>query len=430
MKNLLNGFRAFTAFLLFFPLIAFCQPENSGKMENTIFKKNIATVLLFKNGFEMSAPVIGLTSGEKIKLSFDDLDGDLKSYRFTIQHCESDWTLSEDITPGDYIDGLREDNINDFSYSYNTTTRYTHYSALFPTSSMRPKISGNYLIRVFTDDPSDPVLIWRFMVYESTSVTIEGELKQAIEVADRYSRQQVCFNVKLNGMQIASPFQEIKTVITQNDRWDNAITGLKPRFTKSDALDYYWDQGNVFNGGNEFRAFDTKSLITQTERIRKIDYDKYGYEVWLLNDESRAMKNYVKDADINGRRLIKNEEQAKNSDIEADYAWVHFCLPAVATPFQGDVFILGALTAWQANDDSKMDYDSQTRTYIKELFLKQGYYNYMYVVKNKKSGTLDETLIEGNHWETENEYTVWIYYREITGLTDRLIAVQNFSFKK
>jgi Domain of unknown function (DUF5103) len=394
---------------------------------NRVYDSRIKTVLLYKDGFEMSAPVIKLNSGEQLKLSFDELDPDLKRFRYTIRHCEADWTTSSELMISDYIEGFQDDAINDFGYSYNTTTNFTHYSLVFPTPNLRPKLSGNYIIIVFLDDPANVMLTWRFMAVENTPLSVTGIAHQANNVTDRFTHQQVDFTLDYNGMTINDAAREIKIVITQNDRWDNAIRGLTPRFARGTSLDYTDEPQCLFNGGNEFRAFDIKSLLYQSERIRKIDYDKNGYHVYLLDDLRRTFKNYITDKEINGRKLIKNEEHAQNSDIEADYAQVHFFLPFEAPLSNGQIYILGAVTDWQLNDSSRMSYDFQRRGYEKTLFVKQGYYNYLYIFKDNKTGKSDESLIEGNHWETENEYTIWVYYHPTGALYDHLIAIQDLN---
>jgi hypothetical protein len=398
--------------------------------ENIVYKPNIKTVLLYKSGFEMSAPLIMLNSGEKLQLSFDDLDGDLKGYKFTITHCEADWSTSSELVVSDYIDGFREDMIDQFAYSYNTTVPYTHYSLLFPTDNLRMKLSGNYILAVYEEDLSEIAFTRRFMVVESTPVGVTGGVRQAPSNTDKFTKQEVGFDVTFNGMQISDPGREIKLVVTQNDRWDNAIRNLKPRFVKAGSLDYTNDERFTFNGGNEFRAFDTKSLIYQSERIRRIDFDTAGYNVFLLDDLRRNSKNWVTDKDLNGRMYIKNEEHALNSEIESDYAWVHFFLPFDPFLSNGQVYLLGALTDWQINEGSRLKYNPFKKGFEKKLFLKQGYYNYIYVFKDTLKSEVEEGMIEGSHWETENEYTVWVYYRETGSLYDRLIAVQNFNSSK
>jgi len=407
--------------------LAMAQVPDTLPNVNRVYGNMIKTVLLYKDGFEMSAPVINISSGERLKLSFDELDSDLKRFRYTIRHCEADWTTSSELMIPDYIEGFQDDAINDFGYSYNTTTNFTHYSLVFPTTNLRPKLSGNYIIIVYLDDPTNVVLTWRFMVVENTALSVAGSAHQANNVTDRFTRQQVDFTLEYNGMTINDPAREIKIVITQNDRWDNAVRGLMPRFVSGSSMDYNDEPQSMFNGGNEFRSFDIKSLVYQTERIRKINYDKNGYNVYLLDDLRRTFKNYITDKEINGRKLIKNEDHAQNSDIEADYAHVHFFLPFEAPLNNGQIYILGALTDWQLNDSSRMNYDFQRKGYEKTLFVKQGYYNYLYVFKDNRTGRSDESLIEGNHWETENEYTIWVYYHPTGTQYDRLIAVQDLN---
>jgi hypothetical protein len=419
-------------FFLSFTLssVTFAGTAGTFVNDNIVYKPYIKTVLLYKYGFEMSAPVIMINSGEKLQLSFDDLGEEMKRYRFTIIHCESDWSTSAELSVSDYIDGFREDIISDFAYSSNTTVPYTHYTLLFPTDNLRMKISGNYILAVYEEDQSEMVFTRRFMVVEPTPVGITGTVHQAPSATDRFTEQEVDFDVNFNGMQVYDPNREVKVVVTQNDRWDNAIRNVKPRFVKEGVLDYNYDDQITFNGGNEFRAFDTKSLLYQSERIRKISYDTGGYNVYLLDDLRRNTKNWVNDKDINGRMYIKNEEHALNSELESDYAWINFFLPFDTYLPGGKIYILGALTDWQINDMSEMKYNPFRKGYEKKLFLKQGYYNYLYVYKDNRRSGVDEAMIEGSHWETENEYTVWVYYHETGGLCDRLIAVQNLASNK
>ncbi len=375
----------------------------------------------------MSMPVMRLTDDNGLILSFDDLDGDLKRYKYTIIHCENDWQTSEEIRQSDYIDGYSEDFIEQSDYSYNTLVKYTHYSFDFPSSVMRPSVSGNYVMVVYLDVPEKPSFTWRFMVAERTALGITGEILQATKMEDRLSKQKVDFTIQYNGMKIYEPVRQLKVVVTQNDRWDNAIRDIKPRFIRNESLDYKYEDEISFAGGNEFRAFDIKSLIYQTERIKKIDKEGPETRVFLLDDERRTFKRYATEKDINGRKLIKNEERAQNSDIEADYAWVNFFLPFDAIRSNGQMYLLGALTDWQLNDNSRMDFDFDRKGYTKTLLLKQGYYNYLYAFKEKTATQGDLSLVEGNHWETENEYTIWVYFRELGGQFDRLIALQNLN---
>ena len=394
--------------------------------ENVTYASNIKTVQLYKRGFEMSAPVFQLNSHEKLALDFDDLDTESKAYKYTIRHCESDWTTSTDLRPTEYIRGYTEENIRDFQYSLNTTVKYVHYSANFPTRDMGPKISGNYLLIVYEDDPSAPVFTSRFMVFEVTPVTIEGTVQQGSKPEDNLSKQQLDFVVRLNGFRVMDIGRELIVVVQQDDRWDNALRNIFPRFIRGDELDYRYDENNVFNGGSPYRNFDIKSLTYQTARIDKIYYDTLN-QVLLLEDKPRTYKNYVYDKDISGRYLIKNEVNATNFNIESVYALVHFFLPFPILFTDGDFYLMGALTNWRMDENSRLHFNKTSRRYEISLLLKQGYYNYIYVLKQKGKTIGDESLVEGSHWETPHIYTIYVYYRSGGVLSDQLIAVQNIN---
>ncbi len=394
--------------------------------ENRIYDPKIHTVILHKEGFEMAAPIIALNSRERLILSFDDLDVSLKSYSFTIRHCTADWKTSEELLTTDYINGIQEENIDEFAYSYNTTVEYIHYTAAFPSDFMKPRISGNYLLIVYIDNPEFPVLTRRFMVVEPTYVSIDARVVRADAPLESYTRQQIDFIVNMPGFLFSNPKREIKIVITQNDRWDNAIWNPNPRFIRGTELDFTFDPTLTFNGGNEFRTVDIKSLSYQTENVRLIDWDG-AYHVYLLDDMSRARRPYIFYGDINGRMVIENDEYAENSSIEADYAWVHFYMPPSNYIPGGKIYIMGALADYRMAPQNEVVYDPESKRYRCSLFLKQGYYGYIYVFNPDGTTIGDEAFFEGSHWETENQYTIFVYFRPLSGLYDRLVAVQDVS---
>jgi len=370
----------------------------------------------------LSPPIIQLNSTEHIQVAFDDLDPEAMHFKYTIIHCENDWKTSSELLVSDYISGYQEENIEQPAYSYNTTVKYIHYSTRFPTATMQPKISGNYIFMVYEEDTTHVVFTVRFMVVESAPVVSSGKVVQSTRINDRNTYQQIDFGVKLNGFRINDVSREVKVVVQQNGRWDNAIWLSKPRFSRTDELDYRYDESIAFNGGNQFRNFDTKSLVAQSERIAHITYDT-AYQVFLLPDQPRTFKQYTFEKDLNGKYYIKNEEHAEDNAIEADYAWVHFFLPYPALLTIGDFYILGALTDWQMNDRSRLRFNFDRKGYELNLFLKQGYYNYLYAMKTKDKSTGDVSFIEGAHWDAENDYNIYVYFRETGSTFDRLIAV-------
>jgi hypothetical protein len=118
---------------------------------------------------------------------------------------------------------------------------------------------------------------------------------------------------------------------------------------------------------------------------------------------------------------------ATNFNIESDYALVHFILPFPVLFTDGDFYLMGALTNWRMDENSRLQFNVKNRRYEINLFLKQGYYNYIYVLLHKGKTTGDESLVEGSHWETPHIYTIYVYYRSGGIHTDQLIAIQNIN---
>lgn len=238
-------------------------------------------------------------------------------------------------------------------------------------------------------------------------------------------KQQINLKVHTPDLFSAEPERRLNVTIRQNGRWDNMFSGLKPTSIMMNELDYNYPDGIVFDGGNEFRNFDMKSYRYQSPQIRRIISDANGINVILHADAPRKGKPYETLQDLNGRRYIKARSDQR-TDIEGEYAWVDFTLrhPKIEN---ADVYILGQLNDWHLDEKCKMRYNAQTKQYYGEMFLKQGYYNYNYVVVKRGESKGDITIIEGDYWNTFNDYSVYVYYREIVPEYDRLIGYLKFS---
>jgi hypothetical protein len=398
--------------------------EDYIRHKDYIYKDYIRSPVLYREGWQMSPPVIRLGSGQKLILSFDDLQGDVKRYYFTIIHCDAMWQPS-DISKSEYIQGFYEDEISDHAFSFNTLKVYTNYMLSFPTDYLDLKLSGNYILKVFKDEELDSnvVLTKRFMVTESL-VTVDGAVIPPVKVDDRNYKQQIEFQINTGRYYIQNPYRDLKVIVLQNWRWDNAVTTVQPRMVVGNRLDYKFRDELVFDGGNEFRSFDIKSLKYQSERIALIDYDHMqGNLVYLHPDERRTFKEFVREDDLNGKFYLE-KEGAEYSDIESDYTWVYFTLPYKFPLVNGNLYIFGGLTQWDFIDEAMLEYDYEEHLYHTSLYLKQGYYNYAYVFLEDGIPAGDMTLIEGNHWDTTNEYVILVYYREPGFYYDKLIGLQ------
>lgn len=402
--------------------------KNFFRYEDYIYDDNIKTILLYKEGFKLAPPLIQLGSDEKIHLSFDDLSGELKTFKYTVIHCDANWKPS-DLMPMQYIDGFTDDFISNYGSAFTIEQKYYHFDLVFPTENLKPNLSGNYVLKVFKDEDTDDNLMFsrRFMIVEP-KVEVSGIVKRATSNEEMNYKQEVDFTISYSTYPITNPYSDLKVVVTQNDRWDNANTSLQPKYIKDNLLDYYYtDDQNTFNGGNEFRHFDTKNIKSFSDRIKKITTDSLGYEVYLLPDARRSFTSYNTISDINGKKLIKTDDPLRSSDLEGEYAYIHFILPSYEPVTDGNIYVFGALTDWHYQKEAIMKYDSKYNAYTGTLYLKQGYYNYEYVLLKNNASIGDETFIEGNHYETENDYSIYVYNQEQGTNYDKLIAVKRLN---
>ncbi len=399
--------------------------KESHTLTNQVFNKDIKTVILCKTGLEMSEPIIQLQSGEKLLLSFDDLDdAKVKNFKYSIQHCDANWNVS-DLLQNQYIEGYPEDYINDYEFSLNTTVPYIHYTLEFPNDYLRVSKSGNYVIKVFEENEQNLIFIRRFKVIDP-QINIDAKVRPTEEFNNRDKKQEIGFSIFLNNLYVQNPERDLIVVVQQNGRQDNVVSNLKPIRNLGDELDYNFNQKTIFDGGNEFRNFDIKSLKYRSEYIEQIDYLDNIHHVFLRKEQSKTKDVYHFEHDINGQQLIQNSDGDRH-EIEADYCWVHFFVSHKFVSVDGGIYIIGELTDWQFKPENKLTYNFKQQGFEGKLLLKQGYYNYLYVLKkdNQKNGEI--SFVEGNHFETTNDYTIYVYYQEPGTYYHQLIGYQKTS---
>ena len=397
------------------------------KYEDVIYKSAIKTAQLRETSYELAAPIIELGSEQQLKLSFDDLNGEYENYSYTFIHCDAFWNPS-DLMQNEYMNVFFEDNISNYTYSVNTLQKYTHYEIVFPNNNMKITKSGNYILYVYENgDKNIPVLTKRFMVYQP-NVTISGIVQQAAKADEYMNKQEVDFSILHPNYKIINPFQDVKVILTQNNRWDNAITNLKPLFINQNELNYNYDDGsNCFNSGNEFRNFDNKSFKFLTPFVSHHFKDSSNQNNTLvLPEQLKTFKRYVQVDDVNGEFFIRNTEMDRNEN-EADYAWVHFFLPYKEPLGEGNFYVTGKFCDWNNVELNKLKYNYSKKGYELKIYLKQGYYNYFLVYQKDDKSPMDETMLEGNHWETENDYTIFVYHRSIGTYYDQLIGIKKLN---
>ncbi|HMG91937.1 MAG TPA: DUF5103 domain-containing protein [Chryseolinea sp.] len=382
------------------------------RLTDFAYEPEIKTVELSPEGFPL-LPAVTRLGVWNLVLRFDDLRSDRDTYYARIIHCNYDWTKS-DLQDLDYLTTYNEFPINNSEFSVDTHIPYVHYGFLLPPV----KLPGNYVVMIYRgSDKEDIVITRRFMVYENlVAFNPEGNMVGSSTIAA--INQQLNFTVSYKNLTILNPLIDVHVNIRQNQRWDNIATDVRPSITREieKELTYrFFDEADMFRGGNEFRFFDLRSLNNPGQNVGYVAKSSKPYEVYLAKDKSRTGQAYGQYNDMNGGFVIDNYDYR---DLAfTNYANVTFNL---STPrVSGDVYVNGAFNYWNLNEANKMEYDSSQGMYKGRLLLKQGWYDYQYLVK---SSTLPPYYFEGSHFETENKYEILIYNRPFQPRADILIG--------
>lgn len=389
----------------------------------------ISGIKVFLRGDQMAYPIINLNSADQVELHFDDVEGRVKNYYAAFELCNADWTPAN-LSTFDYIKGFSNVRLNQYRISSVAFTRYTHYQAMLPDRNSVPTKSGNYLLKIFLDGDTSKLAFTRRVLVVDRQADIAAQILQPFNSELFRTHQKVQFAVSKSQMNIVNPQQQVTAVILQNDRWDNAITGLKPTFIKGNMLEFNTENEAVFPGGKEFRWVDLRSFRFRGQHVAKTTYDRNQTEVFVEPDAERSTQRYINFKDYNGHFFIASTN-SDNPWWQGDYGNVHFTfVPTNNQPYPNkNVFLVGQFNAYNMNDTAAMQYNANLGVYEKTMFLKQGYYSYTYVTKDagNRNGKASVERTDGNSWETENDYTILIYYRSLAGRHDELVGVANIN---
>jgi hypothetical protein len=384
-------------------------------LTNCLISQNIKSIQLRplqENNFSSIVPL-----GTQLQLSFDDLDADSKEYQYKIEHMTHDWKSSR-LSSSQYIDGFDQNTILNVNNSFNTFQNYTHYSVKIPNINTLITKSGNYLLSVLNYD-DEVIFTRRFVLYESKT-TIGVTVERSRYTKTLNTQQTIQFSINHPNIRVNNPRQEIHVVVLKNKNWNEMISELQPTFFKPNQLLYTYTNKTNFWGGNEYLNFDNKyirnSSLNVVRVVREDIFHHYVYP-YTYNEA----KKYTYNPDINGQFVIRTLE-ANDSKTEADYAMMHFSLLTDEPFLDKEVFIYGAFNDFNITNENKMQYDAKEKSYKVNILLKQGFYNYTFATQ-QSDGSVNTHDINGSFYETENEYTVIVYYKPLGSFYERVIGI-------
>jgi len=377
---------------------------------------HIKTVSFVQNGQNV-VPIFRL--GESFELHFDDLSASDQDYVYSITHCDYNWKPSS-LSKTEYLQGMDNVVISSYENSINTLQSYSHYVLNIPNNrTQQIKISGNYMLDVF-DYYGEHIFSRRFVIYESL-VGVPLQIKRSRTVTDINFMHNLDFSVKLGKLTLQNPNQNVKVVLLQNGIWNTAIKNIKPQYTIATDLIYKYDKETSFYAGNEFLYLETKDIRMGNNTVLKVTSGEL-YNSFLYPNYARVNSPYTHYPDVNGNFVPLNAKQ-NSTRAEIDYSWVYFTLNAPNYFGKDDIYIVGMFNNYALTDDNKMDYDSKKAVYTKALLIKQGFTNYQYVLANNKKQINQKDAIDGNFYQTENDYYVLVYYSGTTDRYDRIIGL-------
>jgi hypothetical protein len=394
-------------------LVQFCFAQVK---ETLITPVNIKTVSFTQNNVN-AVPIFVL--GSSFQLQFDDLFGNEADYYYEIIHCDYNWQPTQ-IPKAEYLEGFDNQRIQTYSNSFNTLQLYSHYTLSLPNqNTLGLKLSGNYIITIL-NDAREAIFSRKFILYEE-AVKIPMQIKRARTTANLPLKHNVEFSVNSTELTFQNPLKNVKVMLLQNGKFDTAIKNIVPQYTLGNDLVYKYDTETQFWAGNEFLFFENKDIRSSGNNVAIIDANTAVYGSHLFTHNARASFPYSFTQDVNGNFLVNNINGSDNT-VEADYAWVYFTLSAPSFRLDKDIYITGMFNNYALSEEYKMEYNEKKGLYEKALLIKQGFTNYEYTIADKKGFIDFENAIDGNFYQTENNYTVLVYYKENTGRYDRVIG--------
>ena len=385
-----------------------------------VYDEHIRTLRVARAFLTLYAPLDGSDAENTLDISFDEMSHDVHFYSYTVQLMNADRTKESELLSGEYLQGFTTQDISDYEHSINTSREYTHYRFSFPNADMVLTKSGNYRLMIYEDGDRDKrVAEVDFCVVEPM-VKIEGSVRSNTDIEFNGRYQQLDLDVNTAAINLKDP-NEIRVLVTQNNRTDNAVWLNRPTYLAQNHLKYQQQRDLIFEGGNEYLHFDAFSRYYAGTGIDRVFYEMGDYQVVLFADEITTGE-YIHHYDADGAYRV-NAEHTTDSDVEAEYMWVHWTLPVERPWFDGSLYVGGDLFGNEMSMRNRMQYDSDARCYWLTALVKQGGYDYQYWFVPKGENKTTTQRVDGSYWQTENEYAVYVYWRPFGARYERLIGV-------
>ena len=303
-----------------------------------------------------------------------------------------------------------------------------HYNNAFPDKDgyISFPFSGKW--KYFIVDSQDPSIVYaedRFVIVKPGGNQLKVETKQeTLDDKVYYPPQLGHVNwivVETILKQDFFPFQVDELEIIQNHLLDNPIR--VPRTSTNQNRVFEWDGGSKVKfiakdvrPGNEYRQTNLQDINIYNSKNVKAQFDGMEYSRFLIQGRN----------DLNGSFDLKSPK-----DMYSTYMNVKFQVKPPAEVY-GDIYLVGAFNDWKLSETNKMNFNGDHFELI--LQLKRGVYDYQYVVVGgdySEFANQDWYVLEGNDWQTSNEYNIFLWYSDQEyGGYDRIIGYSKIQMRK
>ncbi len=364
----------------------------------------IKSLQYFANNRISKLPVLNINSNNRLTIEFDIEAETEPNFNIRFQFCDAEWEPYDNLL----LEGIGENvayNIDIERLPITTEGAQYSVSEQFPNQNVKFNNSGKWMF--FITDPFDEEIIYdygKFYVIENIvklNSSIQDWRREGRVSSNNANDRVLNFKVNFNLPDSLIPFRVEQIELVKNLEVEYPIKLEKDAFAENRI--YEWNGANKFEfglrdlqPGNEYRSTNLK------------DHNQYQYPITRAQFDGIEYSRFYKlgSKDMNGGFLLMDKK-----NIYSDYLITKFQFKP-PDPINEDIFIVGSFTNWEVLPWFKMEKENDL--YSISIELKRGVYDYQYVtglIVDELVTQIDWRIFEGNFWDTENVYSIFLYYK-------------------
>lgn len=375
----------------------------------------IQSIQLHPEGNPDMPPVIELDAGQKLVLSFDYLGGESRQFKVKVSHRTRQWDQSP-LNPSFFLDSFSETQIQESKASFSQRPSYHHVEYNFPNNELRPAVSGNYLIEVYSNENGELLFSMPFFVTEDEG-SIETRIERLFAQRDDGRPMDQLFSTYQYPDFVEYPQFDLSMFFVQNRFWGRMQeAGFLDTITPGE-LHGHQERNQAFVGNYEFKYLDLRSFDADGQQILEYQPEVTPARIILRRD----IQNLDSDP---GFFTSSSNLGFPLNDRNSEYAQIEFRLETNASiPLSSDIYIVGQFNNWMVNELNKMSFNTEEELWEGRAFIKQGEYAYKYIlVENNR---INDLALDHSFLSPRQLYLTLIYFRDPDRHYDRLLKIDS-----